>query len=76
VARSLLDAGDGFRFDLSDLQPTSFGGMEDTGMQRELRDFLVRRDVDRAAARLDRAATEAYEREALGPTADALSARR
>lgn len=76
VARSLLDAGDGFRFDLSDLQPASFGGMENTGMQRELRDFLVRRDVDRAAARLDRAATEAYEREALGPAADALSARR
>ena len=32
VARDLLDAGDGFRFDLSDLQPAAFGGGEDAGM--------------------------------------------
>jgi hypothetical protein len=75
VARSLLDAGDGFRFDLSDLQPPTFGGRDDTGMQRELRDFLVRRDVARTAARLERAATRAYAGEQLD-AASALSGRR
>jgi ABC-type glycerol-3-phosphate transport system substrate-binding protein len=75
VARSLLDAGDGFRFDLSDLQPPSFGGREDSGMQLELREFLVRRDVARTATRLERAAAKAYAGEQLGP-ALSLSRRR
>ncbi|HEU4910565.1 MAG TPA: extracellular solute-binding protein [Actinomycetes bacterium] len=69
VARNLLDAGNGFRFDLSDLQPPSFGGQEDTGMQQELRDFLVHRDVARAAARLERAAAAAYAGDELGTLA-------
>jgi len=60
MARNLLDAGDGFRFDLSDLAPPDFGGENDRGMQRELRDFLVHRDVDRAAQRLERAAVATY----------------
>jgi ABC-type glycerol-3-phosphate transport system substrate-binding protein len=60
VARGLLDAGDAFRFDLSDLQPTAFGGQEGAGMQRELRDLLRHRHVGRAAAGLERAAEQAY----------------
>jgi hypothetical protein len=73
VARSLLDAGSGFRFDLSDLQPVSFGGQNDTGMQRELRAFLRLRDVGRAAARLERAAAEAYRQERVSPAQAAVT---
>ena len=60
MARSLLDAGDDLRFDLSDLQPPAFGGTERTGMQPLLRDFLRHRDVARTAARLEAAAARAY----------------
>jgi len=60
MARNLLDAGEDFRFDLSDLAPPDFGGKNDTGMQQALRDFLVHRDVDRAAQRLERAALATY----------------
>ena len=33
IARSLVEAGDNFRFDLSDLQPVAFGGIEGRGMR-------------------------------------------
>ena len=59
-ARSLLDAGDSFRFDLSDLQPPAFGSTRTAGMQGELAAFLVDRDVDGTAARLEAAARAAY----------------
>lgn len=75
VARSLLDAGEGFRFDLSDLQPPAFGGQEDTGMQRELRDFLTRRDVERTATRLESAAAAAYAAERTAATAGLTAGR-
>lgn len=60
AARSLLDAGAGFRFDLSDLQPAQFGGRGDAGMQRELVRFLGHPDAVATAARLEVAATAAY----------------
>lgn len=60
VARRLIEAGDGFRFDLSDLQPAAFGSTPDAGMQLLLRDFLVNRDVARTAQGLERAAAAAY----------------
>lgn len=60
IARSLLEAGPDFRFDLSDMQPAAFGGTEHRGMLKILQDFLVSRDVTAAAARLEKAATEAY----------------
>jgi ABC-type glycerol-3-phosphate transport system substrate-binding protein len=56
IARSLLEAGDGFRFDLSDLQPSAFGGSSDQGMIKELQRFLVTRDPENTAARLEAAA--------------------
>ena len=59
VARRLLEAGDDFRFDLSDLQPSAFGGSETTGMFAELRAFLRTRDAAGTAARLEAAATAA-----------------
>lgn len=59
TARMLLEAGDDFRFDLSDLQPASFGGTDGQGLFGELREFLVHRDAARTAARLEAAAIEA-----------------
>jgi alpha-glucoside transport system substrate-binding protein len=57
IARSLLEAGEGFRFDLSDLQPVEFGGTRDGGMQQILRDFLAGTDdVEGTARRLEAAA--------------------
>ncbi|HEX7521991.1 MAG TPA: ABC transporter substrate-binding protein [Acidimicrobiia bacterium] len=60
IARALIEAGDGFRFDLSDLQPAQFGGIEGRGMRRRLQDFLVTDDVDGTAAGLEADATAAY----------------
>ncbi len=60
VARAVLDAGDGFRFDLSDLQPPALGGSDRGGMPSELREFLDHRDVRRTAARLEATASKAY----------------
>jgi alpha-glucoside transport system substrate-binding protein len=60
IARSLLEAGDGFRFDLSDLQPAAFGSTPNAGMQGALRAFLVTRDVPDTVQRLEREATAAY----------------
>jgi ABC-type glycerol-3-phosphate transport system substrate-binding protein len=61
IARALLEAGDGFRFDLSDLQPIEFGGTTGTGMWDVLRDFLVDpTDIAGTAARLEAAATAAW----------------
>ncbi|HET7490188.1 MAG TPA: ABC transporter substrate-binding protein [Acidimicrobiales bacterium] len=59
-ARSVLEAGDSFRFDLSDLAPAAFGGKEGQGMRAALQDFLRTRDVDATAARLEAGATAAY----------------
>lgn len=60
IARSVLDAGSEFRFDLSDLQPVEFGSTPGRGMYAALRRLLVDHDVDAAARRLEAAATAAY----------------
>ena len=60
VARRLLDAGDEFRFDLSDLQPAAFGGLPARGMRPALQDFLRHRDVDTTGARLEAEARAAF----------------
>jgi alpha-glucoside transport system substrate-binding protein len=56
----LLAAGGNFRFSLSDLAPASFGGTEGRGMRKILQEFLINRDVNKTAARLEQAAKEAY----------------
>jgi ABC-type glycerol-3-phosphate transport system substrate-binding protein len=62
IARSLLEAGDDVRFDLSDLQPVEFGGTTGRGMWSSLRDFVADPgDIPGTAARLEAAATEAWE---------------
>ena len=61
IARSLLEAGDGFRFDLSDLQPVAFGGTPDGGMWGELARFAADpTDIDGTMARLESAADDAW----------------
>ena len=62
VARRLLEAGDDFRFDLSDLQPAAFGSARDAGLRRALQDFLRDRDVDATVNRLEAEARAAYGR--------------
>lgn len=56
IARSLLEAGDGFRFDLSDLEPAQFGGSDRQGLLWELQQFLAGRDAAATATRLEQAA--------------------
>lgn len=60
VARRLLEAGDDFRFDLSDLQPAAFGATRDAGLRRGLQDFLRDRDVDATVTRLEDEARAAF----------------
>jgi ABC-type glycerol-3-phosphate transport system substrate-binding protein len=60
IARSLVEAGDGFRFDLSDLQPVEFGGIEGRGMRARLQRFLATGDVNATAAGLEADAVAAY----------------
>jgi alpha-glucoside transport system substrate-binding protein len=62
VARQLLEAGDDFRFDLSDLQPAAFGAARDAGLRRGLQDFLRDRDVDATVNRLEAEARAAFAR--------------
>ena len=61
IARSLLEAGEGFRFDLSDLQPAAFGGTTDAGMWAELGRFAADpTDVEGTMTRLEDAAQAAW----------------
>lgn len=61
IARSLIEAGDGFRFDLSDLQPVAFGGTSGAGMWLELARFTADpSDIDGTMDRLEAAAASAW----------------
>jgi alpha-glucoside transport system substrate-binding protein len=61
IARTLLEAGDGFRFDLSDLQPVAFGGTTGAGMWLELDRFAADpTDVEGTMQRLEAAAAAAW----------------
>jgi len=60
IAASLLQVGDNFRFSLSDLTPSGFGGTEGRGMRKILQQFLLTRDAAAAAAQLEQAARQAY----------------
>jgi hypothetical protein len=60
IAAGLLQAGDNFRFSLSDLTPADFGGTQGQGMRKILRQFLASRDVSGTAAELEQAAGRAY----------------
>ena len=54
IARSVLEAGDGLRFDLSDRTPVDFGGTTDSVLWRELARFVEDpSDPEATAARLE-----------------------
>jgi len=62
IAKSVIDAGDDVRFDMSDLAPASFGGTKGSGEWKILQDFLKNpADVDGAAEALEKAAAKAFE---------------
>ncbi|MBT2491018.1 carbohydrate ABC transporter substrate-binding protein [Streptomyces sp. ISL-96] len=62
IAKSLTDAGDSVRFDMSDQAPASFGGTKGTGEWKILQDFLRDPSNPRAtASRLEDAAAKSYE---------------
>ncbi|WP_019883912.1 ABC transporter substrate-binding protein [Streptomyces purpureus] len=61
TAKSLINAGDSVRFDMSDQAPAAFGGTKGTGEWKLLQDFL--RDPSNpagTAAQLETAAAKAY----------------
>jgi ABC-type glycerol-3-phosphate transport system substrate-binding protein len=61
IARQVVRAGDGLRFDLSDLQPAEFGATAGAGLWQAFQDFLVHpADVDGAAAAMEAGAVAAY----------------
>ncbi|KUL47506.1 sugar ABC transporter substrate-binding protein [Streptomyces sp. NRRL F-4489] len=61
IAKALIAAGDGFRFDMSDQAPASFGGKPGQGEWKDLQDFLKDpRDVAGTQERLERDAAKAF----------------
>lgn len=59
TATALADA-ETFRFDLSDLQPASFGATVGQGMWKDFQDFLRTPNAQATAQRLERNAARAY----------------
>ena len=61
IAKSVIDAGDKFRFDMSDLAPAAFGGTKGEGEWADLQNFLKNpSDVDGAAKKLEADAAKAF----------------
>ncbi|MFJ8668975.1 ABC transporter substrate-binding protein [Streptomyces sp. NPDC093600] len=61
IAKALIDAGDDFRFDMSDQMPQSFGGTPGKGEWKALQDFLKNpKDIAGIQARLEADAAKAY----------------
>ncbi|RFU85328.1 carbohydrate ABC transporter substrate-binding protein [Streptomyces triticagri] len=61
IGKALVDAGDDFRFDMSDQAPQVFGGTPGKGEWKALQDFLKNpKDVAGAQKQLESAAAKAY----------------
>jgi alpha-glucoside transport system substrate-binding protein len=61
IAKSLVAAGDDFRFDMSDQAPQSFGGTPGKGEWKDLQDFLKNpTDIAGTQAQLEKDAAAAY----------------
>ncbi|MET9496363.1 extracellular solute-binding protein [Streptomyces sp. NPDC006552] len=61
IAKALIDAGDDFRFDMSDQTPQAFGGTPGKGEWKALQDFLADpKDVAGTQAALEAEAAKAY----------------
>ncbi|MFF0163817.1 ABC transporter substrate-binding protein [Streptomyces sp. NPDC005263] len=62
IAKALIDAGDNFRFDMSDQAPAAFGGTQGIGEWKDLQDFLRNpSDVAGAQRKLEADAAKAYQ---------------
>ncbi len=62
IAGALIEAGDDFRFDMSDQAPASFGGTKGEGEWKALQDFLKKPDdVEGAMQALEKAAAKAFD---------------
>lgn len=62
TAKSLIEAGDSVRFDMSDQAPAAFGGTKGTGEWKILQDFLRDpSDPKGTAAKLEAAAAKAFQ---------------
>ncbi|MGK5498694.1 ABC transporter substrate-binding protein [Streptomyces sp. URMC 125] len=63
TARSLVEAGDGMRFDMSDQAPAAFGGTQGAGEWKILQDFLRDpSDPEATAKALEAAAAKAWKK--------------
>ncbi|WP_189306040.1 ABC transporter substrate-binding protein [Streptomyces albospinus] len=61
IAKALIAAGDGFRFDMSDQAPASFGGKPGQGEWKDLQDFLKNpKDVAGTQAQLEKDAAKSF----------------
>jgi len=61
IAQGVIQAGDTFRFDMSDQAPATFGGTKGAGEWKDLQDFLAKpSDVDGTAAKLEADAAKAF----------------
>jgi alpha-glucoside transport system substrate-binding protein len=61
IARQVISARDGLRFDLSDLQPAAFGATAGSGLWQAFQDFLANpADAAGAAAAMEAGAVRAY----------------
>ncbi|MFD6326811.1 ABC transporter substrate-binding protein [Streptomyces sp. NPDC058442] len=61
MAKALVDAGDDFRFDMSDQAPQAFGGTPGKGEWKALQDFLKNpKDIAGTQAKLEADAAAAY----------------
>lgn len=61
-ARSVIEAGDGFSFDMSDLQPGTFGSDARTGMEGELRRLVSTGNIAAVQRNLETEAEAAFGR--------------
>lgn len=63
IAKAIVESGDSFRFDLSDLQPAGFGATVGKGMWKVLQDFLANpTSVEATASKLEAEAAKAYKK--------------
>ena len=61
IAKALIDAGNDFRFDMSDQAPAAFGGTKGSGEWKILQDFLKNpKDVKGTQQALEKAAAKDY----------------
>jgi len=61
IAKSLIQSGDSFRFDMSDQAPAAFGGTKGQGEWKDLQDFLTNpSNVAGAQQKLEADAAKAY----------------